>query len=146
MDESTERHLVAQLRSDEDERLTVYQDHLGYWTLGVGVLVDARKPGAGITPEESAYLLMNRIHERERALERALPWFAQLDPARKAALLNMAYQLGANGLLGFKRALAAIRDQRWALAESELLDSTWAKQTPARARRVARQVMTGEWQ
>lgn len=139
-------NLIDQLRRDESEVLTAYQDHLGFWTIGVGVLIDARKPGAGITPDESAMLLMNRIGDRRRRLEAALSWFKYLDLVRQAGLLNMAYQLGSNGLLGFKKALAAIRDQRWALAETELLDSDWAKQTPERARRVARQVATGEWQ
>jgi lysozyme len=138
--------VIAQLRGDEGERLTVYQDHLGYWTIGIGVLVDARKPGAGITPEESAYLARNRVHARIASLSRALPWFDRLDAARQAALLNMSYQLGVEGLLAFAKALAAIRDERWDLAHTELLDSLWAKQTPERARRVARQIQTGEWQ
>ena len=28
--------LTRQLRRDEGEVLTTYQDHLGYWTIGVG--------------------------------------------------------------------------------------------------------------
>lgn len=139
-------NIVDQLRRDEGEKLTVYQDHLGFWTIGVGVLVDDRKPGAGITAAESAMLLTNRVDDRRRRLEAALPWFKGLDPVRQAALLNMAYQLGSAGLLDFVRALAAVRDQRWALAETELLRSKWAEQTPERARRVARQIARGEWQ
>ena len=80
-------------------------------------------------------------------LRAALPWFDTLDRVRQAALLNMAYQLGVAGLKGFPKMLAALRDQRWAEAEAQALDSMWAKeQTPARARRVARQLATGEWQ
>jgi lysozyme len=139
-------NLIDQLRRDEDDVLTAYPDHLGYLTIGMGILIDPRKPGAGITPAESIYLTQNRIEDRRRRLEAALPWFAHLDPVRQAGLLNMAYQLGSNGLLKFVKALAAIRDQRWALAETELLDSEWARQTPQRARRVARQIATGEWQ
>ena len=138
-------NIIDQLRRDEGEKFSVYQDHLGYWTIGVGVLVDGRKGGA-ITPAESAFLLQNRLDDRERVLDRALPWFKTLDPVRRAALLNMAYQLGSAGLLQFVRSLDAIRDSRYAVAESYLLDSLWARQTPERARRVARQVATGEWQ
>ncbi|QOR55714.1 MAG: lysozyme [Phage 65_10] len=139
-------NLIDQLRRDEGEKLTAYQDHLGFWTIGVGVLIDARKNG-GITAEESAMLLANRVKSKESGLRAALPWFDGLDRVRQAALLNMAYQLGVAGVLGFPRMLDSLRDQRWADAEAQALDSRWAKeQTPERARRVARQFATGEWQ
>lgn len=140
------QRLVDQLRRDEGERLAVYQDQLGYWTIGVGRLVDARR-GGGITAEESAYLLANDISKRRQALAQRYSWFAALDPARQAALVNMAFQLGLEGLDRFPRMLAAVRDQRYAEAESHGLDSVWARQqTPGRARRVMRQLATGEWQ
>lgn len=137
--------IISQLRRDEGEKLSVYQDHLGFWTIGIGVLVDSRK-GGGITPEESAYLLTNRVALRDRRLRAALPWYERLDEPRRAALLNMAYQLGSDGLLEFQKMLGALRDQRWHEAEAHALDSEWAKQTPERARRVARQLATGAWQ
>lgn len=138
-------NLEDQLRRDEGERLAAYQDHLGYWTIGVGILIDGRK-GGGITRDESTYLLRNRIAKSEATLTEALPWLANLDPVRKAALLNMAFQMGVAGLLGFKRSLASVRDGRYAQAASEFLESLWAKQTPKRAFRIARQIETGEWQ
>lgn len=138
-------NLIDQLRRDEGEILHAYQDHLGYWTLGVGVLIDQRR-GGGITAEESAYLLRNRVAMAEAALRQRFEWYGRLDEVRQAALLNMAYQLGVDGLSKFTKMLAALRDERWADAEQHALDSQWAKQTPERARRVARQLQTGEWQ
>lgn len=139
-------NLIDQLRRDEGEVLHAYPDHLGYLTIGVGVLIDKRK-GGGITAEESAMLLGNRIKSKEAELRKALPWFDRLDRVRQAALLNMAYQLGAAGVMGFYSMLAALRDERWADAEQHALDSKWAKeQAPARAKRVARQLASGEWQ
>lgn len=139
-------NLIDQLRRDEGEVLHAYPDHLGYLTIGVGVLIDKRK-GGGITAEESALLLSNRIKSKEAELRRALPWFDRLDRVRQAALLNMSYQLGVAGVMGFPSMLAALRDERWADAEHHALDSKWAKeQTPARAKRVARQLASGEWQ
>lgn len=137
--------VISQLRRDEGEVLHAYQDHLGYWTIGMGILIDKRR-GGGITPEESAYLTQNRVVRIEAELTSKLPWFTRLEPPRRAALVNMAYQMGVAGLLGFARSLGSIRDERWALAEAQLLESTWARQTPDRARRVARQIATGEWQ
>jgi len=138
-------NLIQQLRRDEGEVLHAYKDKFGYLTIGVGILIDERK-GGGLTSEESAWLLQRRLEGKTKELDAALPWFKYLDTVRQAALLNMAYQLGVDGLLEFRKMLAAVRDLRWAEAESHALDSDWAKQTPERARRVARQLATGAWQ
>lgn len=137
--------LTKQLRRDESEVLHAYQDHLGYWTLGVGRLIDARK-GGGITPEESDYLLKNDIDKREAELLMRAPWTANLDPARFGALLNMAFQLGVDGLLGFTNTLALIHAGDYPGAAAGMLQSKWATQTPERAQRIAKQVATGVWQ
>lgn len=142
---SDQERLIQQLRRDEGEVLHAYQDHLGFWTIGVGRLVDQRR-GGGISPLESAFLLQNDIERCRGALLQRLPWFAGLDPVRQAAVVNMAFQLGVDGLLQFNRTLASVRDGRYAEAETHGLQSRWAQQTPARARRVLRQIATGEWQ
>ena len=61
-----------------------------------------------------------------------------------SVLISMAYQLGVDGLAEFKNMLAAIKDERWQEAETHALDSLWAKQTPARAKRHARVLATGK--
>lgn len=137
--------LVRQLRGDEGEKPCVYQDHLGFWTIGVGRLVDARKPGAGLRSDEITYLLNNDIDDRIDALSRALPWFQNLDDARKGVLLNMAFQMGTQGLLGFSNTLALIKDGKYENAAAALMQSKWATQTPKRAQRLADQMRTGLW-
>lgn len=136
--------LTKQLRRDEGEVLHVYNDSLGYATIGVGRLIDKRK-GGGITPEESAYLLSNDIDKREAELLRRAPWMAHLDDARKGALLAMAFQMGVDGLLGFKNTLAMVRAGDYTGAAAGMLESTWAKQTPERAKRISVQMRTGKW-
>jgi lysozyme len=138
--------LARQLRGDEGERPCVYQDHLGFNTIGVGRLVDARKPGAGLRSDEITYLLNNDIDDRIDALTRRLPWFQNLDSARQGVLLNMAFQIGVAGLLGFKNTLALIEEGKYDLAAHALLQSKWATQTPARAERMAEQMRGGQWQ
>ena len=137
--------LTAQLKRDEGVEETAYQDHLGFWTIGVGRLIDARKPGAGLRPDEIDYLLANDIADRVAALTKALPWFGTLDAARQGVLLNMAFQMGTAGLLGFKNTLTLVAAGRYAEAAQRMLQSKWAKQTPARAKRLAEQMKTGEW-
>ena len=137
--------LTAQLRRDEGNRAAAYQDHLGFWTIGVGRLIDSRKPGAGLRPDEIDYLLKNDIADRVTALTKALPWFSALDEARRGVLINMAFQLGTAGLLGFKSTLALVAAGKYAEAAEQMLKSKWATQTPARAKRLAEQMKTGEW-
>jgi lysozyme len=138
--------LLKQIRNDEGEKLHVYKDHLGYDTIGIGILVDKRK-GGGLTSYESAWLANNRMEMYRTELNQDYPWFASLNEPRQAALINMRYQLGKAGLAGFKRMLDCLRDERWHEAETHALDSKWAKQdTPDRAKRVARQLRTGEWE
>ena len=137
--------LTQQLNRDEGRKKAAYQDHLGFWTIGVGRLIDSRK-GGGLCDDEMDYLLRNDINDRIDALTRALPWFQNLDDARKGVLLNMAFQMGTDGLLAFKNTLAEIRAGDYSTASEMMLQSKWAKQTPERAMRLAVQMKTGVWQ
>ena len=110
--------LIRQLRGDEGCKATVYKDSLGYWTIGVGRLVDPSKPGAGLRSSEIDFMLNNDVDDRINALHKVLPWFQDLDDARKGVLLNMSFQLGVEGLLGFTNTLKAVKDGRYA-------DASW---------------------
>lgn len=138
--------LTRQLRGDEGERATAYRDHLGYLTIGIGRLIDPNKPGAGLRQSEIAFLLNNDVDDRIDQLTRRLPWFQNLDDARKGVLLNMSFQLGVDGLLGFKNTLAMVQAGDYTGAARGMLQSKWATQTPERAQRLAEQMRTGVWQ
>lgn len=138
-------NIIDQLKRDEGIKLQAYQDHLGYWTIGIGRLIDARK-GGGISQEEAEYLLANDVYRIWGELDRRIPWFEKLDDVRRGALTNMAFQLGTAGLLAFKKSLDLIQKGDYASAHDELLNSTWARQTPERAKRIAKQIATGIWQ
>lgn len=138
--------LTRQLRGDEGVKAQAYQDHLGFWTIGVGRLVDPRKPGSGLRSHEIDYLLRNDIDDRIEALMRRLPWFQNLDSARQGVLLNMSFQLGVDGLLGFKNTLKLVERGDYAQAADNMLLSKWAAQTPERAQRMAQQMRSGQWQ
>lgn len=135
----------SQLKRDEGEVLHAYQDHLGFWTIGVGILIDERKNG-GLRPEESEFIFRNRLKLLDAELAQRLPWISRLDPARKGALINMAFQMGITGLLGFKNTLALIEQGKYQEAADNMLKSKWVQQTPARAQRISNQMRTGVWQ
>lgn len=137
--------LREMLKREEGTVLSAYQDHLGYWTLGTGRLIDKRK-GGGITAAEADYLLDNDISKYTAAVEQALPWARGLDEARKGVLLAMAFQMGVAGVLGFKNTLEMVRKGNYKGAAAGLLASRWAQQTPARVQRMAKQMETGVWQ
>lgn len=137
--------LTAQLRRDEGTRATAYKDSMGWLTLGVGRLIDSRKPGAGLRPDEIDYLLKNDINDRIQALRKALPWLDSLSEARQGVLVNMAFQLGTEGLLAFRQTLGLVRDGKYTEASEQMLKSKWAEQTPGRAKRLSEQMKTGEW-
>ena len=139
------QNLIKQLRDEEGEVLSAYQDHLGFWTIGVGHLIDKRKGGA-ISPYISRLLLESDIADKASDLYKSLPWWRDLDEVRQAVLLGMAFQMGINGLLGFKNTLAMVKSGNCAGAANGMLNSLWAKQTPARAKRMSEQMRTGEWQ
>lgn len=137
--------LKQQLIEEEGEVLHAYQDHLGYWTIGVGILIDKRK-GGGLRKEESDFILNNRIRLKTAEVEKALPWVSTLDEPRKAVLVGMAFQMGLAGLLGFKNTLKYIERKQYKEAAGNMLVSKWASQTPGRAARMAKQLETGVWQ
>jgi lysozyme len=132
--------LKEQLRVDEGLRLEVYPCSTGHRTIGYGHM-EERIPIDTVWTLEQAEQALDR--DARYALSVAeqivtpVVWY-RLTDGRKVALANMAYQLGATRLSGFKRMLEAIRQERWSTAFNEALDSLWAKQTPARAWRVAR--------
>lgn len=134
--------LLAELRRDEGVVPHAYQDHLGYWTIGVGRLIDKRK-GGRLSDEEIDYLLANDIARFKAGLDEHLPWWRGLDPVRQRVLVNMAFNLGINGLLGFKNTLAAVKAKRWIDASRGMLASKWADQVGLRAHRLAKMMRTG---
>ena len=124
------------LARHEGLELSAYQDHLGYWTIGYGHLIDSRK-GGKITEGQARVILHADVDEVTYNLVRSYPWFRQLSTTRQMVLQNMCFQLGATGLAGFKNFLDALSHRQWGRAANEMLDSKWAKQTPERANELA---------
>lgn len=139
-------NLTRQLKGDEDNKATVYKDSLGYYTIGIGRLVDPRKAGSGLRSSEINFMLFNDINERINALNQALPWMELLSDARKAVLINMSFQMGVEGLLAFKNTLALVKAKDYVGASKGMLNSKWATQTPERAKRLSTQMRTDTWQ
>ena len=135
------RDMIRQsLIRDEGMKLKPYRDSTGVLTIGVGRNLDAN----GISTGEAYYLLDNDLDHAIKACVAKLPWFVTLDPVRQGVLVQMAFNLGIAGLLGFKQTLAAVKRGDYATAAAQMLRSKWAKQVKERASRLAKQMETGK--
>lgn len=65
------------------------------------------------------------------------PWVETQPDDVQIALACIAYQLGVDGLLGFKLGMAALQRGDRETAAENFVASQWHKQTPARCERVA---------
>jgi lysozyme len=141
--ESDQRQLLADLMVDEGWRAHAYQDHLGFWSIGYGFLIDARRPNRGLPREVAELWLSLLAREKADELRRRWPAVDRLPVGVRRAVLNMVYQLGVNGFLLFRNTIAALERGDWAAAATQALDSNWARQTPTRAARIAALIRQG---
>lgn len=125
--------LEEQLLVDEGLRLKPYRCTAGRLTIGVGRNLDDR----GISRAEALMLLGNDITDCWGRLVRQAPWVAAAPEPVQEALVNMAFNMGVEGLMGFRRTLALLEEGRYAEAAQEMLRSRWAGQVGARAERLA---------
>jgi lysozyme len=119
-----------------------YKDHLGYWTIGFGRLIDKDK-GGGITRAEALVLLTNDIDKVRAQLDERIPWWQSLNEARKTILVAMAFQMGVGGLMQFRNTLKSMRAGNFKKAAQGMRASRWARQTPGRAQRMAKAMEEG---
>lgn len=148
--------LKSMLEREEGRVHEAYPDPLTKadpWTIGIGHTGPEVHKGLVWTDAQ-----IDAAYQRDAwtaiAVCSTLPWFSTLDAShdfsylnpRQCVLVGMVFQMGGPRVMRFYKALAAMRDEHWATAAAEMLDSSWAKQTPARARRMALQIETGMWQ
>lgn len=132
--------LIEQLKLHEGVRDRPYKDSVGKLTIGVGRNLTDK----GLKPKEIEYLLMNDIMECIDDLNKYLPWWRQLNEVRQRVLMDMCFNLGIGGLLGFKNTLAFIQSGDYEQASQNMLSSKWASQVGQRSRRLSEMMRTGQ--
>lgn len=137
---------------EEGVRLEPYRDSEGFWTVGVGHLIDRRKGGIlpryieasfPLTELEVRELLASDLQNVKNGLDDSIAWWRGLDVVRRTVLVSMGFQLGVSGLLQFRETLKLLREGDYKQAAIQMSRSKWAKQTPARAYRHAAAIETG---
>lgn len=135
-----QQKLVDQILLHEGKRSKPYKDTVGKLTIGVGRNLD----DVGLSDDEIQYLLINDLKRVEVGLDKSLPWWRDLDEIRQRVIIDMCFNMGLGGLLGFKNTLTKIKAHDWAAARRGMLQSKWAKQVGARATRLADMILTGK--
>ena len=141
---------VSQLRQDEGKILKVYDDATeseiapgtvvkGHPTIGIGRALDVH----GISDGEAEILFNNDIERVESALTN-FPWYRGLNDVRKGVMVNLAFNMGVDGLLGFHRMITYMFCESWREAADELQNSDWWHQVQvSRRERLKQQLLTG---
>mgnify|MGYP003149079399 FL=1 len=139
--------LVKELILDEGYKYEIYEDHLGFATLGVGHLILDKDPefgkplGTPVSEQRILECLNNDIDIVCRELDRNMPWWKDLDDNKMRVLANMSFNLGMPRLSGFKNFLGALESGDYEKAAVEMMDSKWATQVGDRATRLRDRVL-----
>lgn len=140
--------LKDQIKRHEGVRLKPYKDTVGLWTIGVGHLLGETLPEKyknGITQEECDALYEKDFQKHKNEVDVHIPWAQGLDDLRYAVLINMAFNLGINGLMKFKNTLKNVKEGCYGCAARGMLLSKWAVQVKGRATELSEQMKTGKW-
>ena len=122
--------VIESLKQEEGFDGMPYEDKLGIPTIGYGTKLP-------LTEEEAELLLKHRLDKKILEISEKEPFFLDLPQKAQEVIANMAYQLGVEGVLKFKKMWAALKKGDYQKAADEMLDSKWATQTPNRAKRLA---------
>ena len=123
----------------EGLRLKPYYDTVGKLTIGYGHNLDDN----GISEEAAEFILEQDMIIARREASYAVETYAELNEARRAVLIEMAFNLGLPRLVLFKRMIAALLEHDYEQAALEMLDSKWASQVGNRANVLAERMRTG---
>lgn len=122
--------ILEVLEDEEGFRGSTYTDTEGFETIGIGTKLP-------ITKEEAKLLLEHRLRKLELELQAELNHLF-IDDEAWDVLYMMAYQMGVNGVLKFKKMIKALEVQDYVEASNQMRQSRWYIQTPLRAERMAR--------
>ena len=123
-----EKIALGLIRKHEGFRQMPYKDETGHLTIGFGHNLDEH----GISRTLAEIMLLEDMERCTRALK-GFRWYEKQSDIRKAVLIDMCFNLGIYGLLGFNKTLFYVGQELHKEAADEMLKSTWAKQVGDRA-------------
>lgn len=131
--------LKAQLIVDEGRENKMYKDSVGVPTIGIGHnLRDDPISDAAVDQ-----IFIDDIAPIEAECRKLYPVFDVFSDARKAAVMNMCFNLGEGGLAGFNTFNAMMNAGQYVQAADDLKTTLWSKQVGARAVRIETAIREG---
>ena len=137
------QRLTKEITSDEGCVLSIYEDHLGYKTVGIGHLILptdeewGKSIGTPITQTRADELFFYDINiVLEECEERFHNNWREWPEEVKLIIANMAFNLGLPRLEKFQLMFKALNKKDYVTASKEGLDSKWADQVYNRAHRL----------
>lgn len=145
--------IIQILAYEEGYKEKPYIDTEGYPTVACGILIGPKDASLANyqfrVPRSVGDVWMQKILDEKIQQMNQRPTILaalkQCNPARADVLYSMAYQLGIDGLAAFKNTLVMISNGNFDGAAEGMLSSLWAKQTPARAKRMAEVMRSGTY-
>ena len=134
--------LLESVKKHEGYRNKVYLDTLGKRTVGVGHLC-VEDFWEDDKEYEEKFLMEILQKDLQQAIRGARSLMEEhdcvdIDEQAEEILIEMVFQLGKNGVSKFKNMWKALAEKNYIGASYEMLDSRWAKQTPNRAKAMAK--------
>lgn len=128
--------ITEQLKRHEGVRLKPYKCTAGKVTIGYGRNLESN----GITLKEAEIMLDYDIACCIKDLKAMFKDFETLPEAIQIVLCNMRYNLGYNGLIEFKKMLAACQNRNWSEMAKQMQKSSWYLQVGGRATELVKMV------
>jgi lysozyme len=138
--------LRDEIKLDEGFVAKVYLDTVGVKTAGYGHTGDLPEVGVAIDPALCDKWLAMDLAEAVDDARAVFKGFELLNDPRKVVLANMAFNLGRKKLGQFVATLGHVADKNFDKAAAHMLKSLWARQVKGRARRLAAQMRSGQYQ
>lgn len=116
---------------------------------GAALVARLKERGMRWTKERAEEAMLEELTACHDDLLRRCPAYAALraddERARADALLNMAFNMGTDGLFKFKKALATALSGDYAEAAAEMKDSLWYRQVGRRSVELCEQMRSGRY-
>ena len=134
--------LKDSVKQHEGYRNKVYLDTLGKRTVGVGHLCveDFWEDDKEYEEKFLMEILQKDLQQSIRGARSLMEdhGCADIDEQAEEILIEMVFQLGMTGVSKFKNMWKALAEKNYIGASYEMLDSRWSKQTPNRAKAMAK--------
>ena len=142
--------LIEKIKENEGFSNKVYEDTLGYSTVGYGFLLAALTAdelalnGGKYEPmskETADKILKLKLEKLTAAVFATFDWLKEKPQNVQEVVIEMAYQLDVSKVKKFVITMHHIRAGEYRAAYQSGMNSLWAKQTPNRAKKVLSELL-----